>query len=93
MEGRIKKVLEEKINPTLAEHYGEAVLTGCEDGVASVKLTGACGGCPASAETFEYVVKKTIMEECPEVTDVVLDTSVSQELLDFAKQLLSKNKS
>lgn len=92
MKDKIEKVLEEKINPALAEHFGKAVFTGCDDGVVNIRLTGACGGCPASAETFEYVVKKHIMEDCPEVKDVVLDTSVSQELLDFARKILNKEK-
>lgn len=90
MEEKIQKVLDEKINPKLSEHFGQAVLTGVEDGVAYIKLTGACGGCPASEETFQYVVKQYIMEECPEVQDVVADTSVSSELLDFARKILNK---
>lgn len=90
MEEKIRKVLAETINPALAEHLGEAVFTGITDGVVNIKLTGACGGCPASAETFEYIVKKNIMEACPEAVDVVLDTSVSQDLLDFAKKILNK---
>ena len=90
MEEKVQKVLDEKINPQLSAHLGQAVFTGIEDGVVYIKLTGACGGCPASEETFEYVVKKHIMEECPEAKDVVLDTSVSEDLMDFARKILNK---
>lgn len=90
MNEQIEKVLAEIINPALAEHLGKAVLTGVEENVAYVKLTGACGGCPASADTFEYVVKKHIMESCPELQDVVLDTAVSEDLLDMARKILNK---
>lgn len=90
MEEQIRNVLAEKINPVLADHLGEAVLTSVEEGVAYVKLTGACGGCPASADTFEYIVKQNIMEACPDLQDVVLDTSVSQDLMDMARKILNK---
>ena len=43
MEDQIRKVLKEKVVPVLAAHYGGAVLTGYEDGIVYVKLTGACG--------------------------------------------------
>ena len=34
MEEQIKKVLKDKVDPVLAAHYGGAVLTKYEDGVA-----------------------------------------------------------
>ena len=42
MEEQIKKVLKDKVDPVLAAHYGGAVLTKYEDGVAVVRLTGSC---------------------------------------------------
>ena len=86
----ISRVLEEKVNPKLAEHYGGALVTGWEDGVVYVKMTGACGQCPSAQDTIESVVKEILMSELPEVKDVVLDTSVSQELIDMAKKILNK---
>ena len=58
------------------------------DGVAYVRLTGACAQCPTAQETLESVVKDFVMGGCPEVKDVVLDTSVSEDLLDFARKIL-----
>ncbi|MEG0830166.1 MAG: NifU family protein [Anaerovoracaceae bacterium] len=90
MEEQIKKVLKEKVDPVLEAHYGGAALTGFENNVAKVKLTGACATCPSAQYTIEDVVKNIVMENCQGVEDVVLDTSVSEDLLDMARKILKK---
>ncbi len=90
MEEQIRKVLEEKVDPILSEHFGGAQLTRIDDGVAYVKMTGACAGCPSAQDTLENVIKDFVMGAVPELKDVVLDTSVSEELLDIAKKILRK---
>lgn len=92
MEEKIKKVLKEKVDPLLSAHFGGVILTAFENGIAYVKLTGSCSTCPSAQYTIEDVVKGVVMEEIPEVEDVVLDTSVSQDLLDMAKKLLNKDR-
>lgn len=86
----IKKIVEENVNPVLAEHYGGAEVTGWEDGIVYVRMTGACGQCPSAKDTIESVVKGIVMTKADEVKDVVLDTTVSQDLMDFAKKILNK---
>ena len=86
----ISRVVENKVNPKLAEHYGGALVTGWEAGVVYVRMTGASGQCPSAQETIENVVKEILMSELPEVKDLVLDTSVSQDLIDMAKKILNK---
>ena len=89
MREQIKKVLVEKVDPVLAQHYGGAILTGLsEDMVVKVKLTGACASCPSAQYTIEDIVKAIVMDEIPEVKDVILDTSVSEDLIDMAKKIL-----
>lgn len=90
MEDQIRKVLEDKVNPILASHYGGANLVRFDDGVALVRLTGACSSCPSAQYTIEDVVKSILMNEIEEVEDVVLDTSVSSDLIDMAKKILNK---
>ena len=89
-EEQIQKVLEEKVDPILAEHFGGAVLTGFENRIAKVRLTGACASCPSAQYTIEDNVKAAVMENCEGVEDVELDTSVSDDLLDMAKKILRK---
>ena len=90
LEKKIQQLLEEKVNPLLANHFGGATLTGFENNVAKVRLTGACGSCPSAQFTIEDVVKTILMEALPELNDVILDTSVSDDLIDMAKKILHK---
>ena len=92
MEEQIKKVLKEKVDPVLAAHYGGAVLTGYDNGVAMVKLTGACASCPSAQSTIEDVVKSIVMENIPGIKDVILDNSIREDLIDMARKLLHKDK-
>lgn len=90
VEEQITKVLKEFVDPVLAEHYGGATLTGFENNIAKVRLTGACASCPSAQYTIEDVVKSIVMEHCEGVKDVVLDTSVSEDLIEMARKLLHK---
>ena len=90
MKEDIQRILEEKVNPLLEEHYGGANLVDFKDGVAKIKLTGACSTCPSAQNTIEDVVKKILMADCEEVQDVILDTSISEDLLDMARKILNK---
>lgn len=90
MKEQITKVLEDKVDPILAAHYGGAVLTKFENNVAYVRLTGACASCPSAQQTIEDVVKSVVLENVKGVDDVVLDTSVSEDLLDMARKILNK---
>ena len=39
---------------------------------------------------MESVVKEIVLENCPEVKDVVIDKSISDDLLDMARRMLDK---
>lgn len=90
MKEQIQKVLEEKVNPLLAEHYGGARLVSFENGIVKVRLTGACSTCPSAQFTIEDVVREIVLANCEGVEDVVLDTSISEDLLDMARKILNK---
>lgn len=90
MEEKIKKILREQVDPVLIAHFGGSSLSRYEDGIAYVRLTGACAQCPSAQDTLETIVKDFVMGGCPEVEDVVLDTSVSEDLLDMARKILNK---
>lgn len=88
---KVESVLKEKVEPALAEHFGGAQITELtDDGILYIKMTGACGTCPAAKEELEGSIKDTVIQACPEISDVRLDDTVSQDMLDFAKQLLKK---
>ncbi len=61
----------DKVRPALRADGGDVELVDIKDGVAMVRLTGACGSCPMSTMTLQMGVKRVIKEEVPEIKEVV----------------------
>lgn len=60
------------IRPALNADGGNVELVDVTDeGVAKVKLTGACGGCPMSQMTLQMGIERVLKREVPEITSVV----------------------
>jgi Fe-S cluster biogenesis protein NfuA len=71
MKQRVQDVLD-MIRPALQADGGDVELVDVSDeGVVSVKLTGACGSCPMSTMTLKMGIEKNLMEQIPEVKEVV----------------------
>ncbi|MGB2601034.1 MAG: NifU family protein [Candidatus Omnitrophota bacterium] len=70
MEERVKQAIE-KIRPLLQRDGGDIELVSVEGSVVTVKLQGACAGCPMSQMTLKSVVEQTIKQEVPGVEKVV----------------------
>jgi Fe-S cluster biogenesis protein NfuA len=67
---RVENALE-MVRPALQADGGDIELIEVsEDGVVTVRLMGACGGCPMSQMTLQQGVEKLLMEQVPEVTRV-----------------------
>jgi Fe-S cluster biogenesis protein NfuA len=61
----------ETIRPHLQRDGGDVELVDVSaGGVVTVRLTGACKGCPMSQATLKSVVEKTILKELPEIRSV-----------------------
>ena len=61
----------EKIRPALQADGGDVELVDVEDGIVSVRLTGACGGCPMSTMTLKMGIERVLREQVPDVKEVV----------------------
>ena len=70
MNENVKKVLEQ-IRPSLQADGGDVELVGVKDGVVSVRLTGACGGCPMATMTLKAGIERILKSKLPEVKEVV----------------------
>jgi Fe-S cluster biogenesis protein NfuA len=71
MKERVEEVLN-LIRPALQADGGDVELVDVsEEGVVSVKLTGACGSCPMSTMTLKMGIERNLMEQIPEVKEVV----------------------
>ena len=79
MEEIIEKTLKQKvegaiqdIRPSLQADGGDIELVAVsEEGEVSVKLRGACAGCPMSQMTLTHGVEKHLKDVVPEVASVV----------------------
>lgn len=70
MKERVEAVLD-KIRPSLVADGGNVELLEVKDGVVTVKLTGACAGCPMSTMTLKNGIEQILRQEIPEVKEVV----------------------
>ena len=71
MKERVQEVLEQ-VRPALQADGGDVELVDVsEDGVVSVRLTGACGSCPMSTMTLKMGIERTLVENIPEVKEVI----------------------
>ncbi len=69
MKEQVQSVLD-KIRPVLQKDGGDVELVDVKDGVVSVRLTGACKGCPMSQMTLKNGIEKYLKKEMPEVVSV-----------------------
>ena len=70
MNENIEKILEQ-IRPSLQADGGNVELVGVKDGIVSVRLTGACGGCPMATITLKAGIERILKSKLPEVKEVV----------------------
>ncbi len=70
MREKVEEVLS-KIRPSLEADGGNVELVEVSDGTVKVSLTGACAGCPMSTITLKMGIEKILMQEIPEVKEVV----------------------
>jgi len=68
---QVDHVLRNQINPAIAAHGGMAELVTVEDGVAYVRLGGACQGCGLANVTLSQGIEATIVAMVPEVGQVI----------------------
>lgn len=90
MNENIEKVIDEVINPKLLEHNGWIELVDFKDNEAIIRFRGACSGCGAVKETLdELIIPK--LKEVDGVDKVTISENVSEELINLARKLMSKN--
>lgn len=70
MKEKVEAALD-KVRPALQADGGDVELVDVNDGVVSVRLTGACGGCPMSTMTLKMGIERALKEQIPEVTEVL----------------------
>ena len=68
---RIRRVLDDKVNPAIAAHGGHVILVDFIDGRASIRLDGGCQGCSLAEVTVRQGIERLVRAHCPEVIAVI----------------------
>ena len=61
----------EQVRPALLADGGDVQLIDVKDGVVTLRLTGACGGCPMASMTLKDGIERVLKQKVPEVKEVV----------------------
>ena len=71
LQERVEEALE-RIRPAIQMDGGDVqVVEVTEDGVVTVQLMGACGGCPMSTLTLKAGIERLIRQQVPEVKEII----------------------
>ena len=70
MRENVEEVLKQ-VRPALQADGGDVELVDLNDGVVSLKLKGACSGCPMSTMTLEMGIERLLREKVPDIKGVV----------------------
>ena len=70
MREKIEAALEQ-IRPALQADGGDVELVDVNHGTVSLKLKGACSGCPMATMTLQEGIARVLKEQIPEVKEVV----------------------
>jgi Fe-S cluster biogenesis protein NfuA len=72
LEERTRDVIE-SFRPFIQADGGDIELLRVEDGIAHVRLRGACRSCPHAAMTLQMGVERHLRQRIPEIRGVVND--------------------
>jgi cystathionine gamma-synthase len=68
---RVRRVIDEEVNPAVAAHRGRVVLVDVLDGTARIRLEGGCQGCSLAEVTVRQGIERLLRERVPEVVALV----------------------
>jgi Fe/S biogenesis protein NfuA len=71
---RVQQILDEQVNPGVADHGGRVMLLDVRDGKVYIRFGGGCQGCGMADVTLKEGVAATLQREIPEIVEV-LDTT------------------
>lgn len=71
MKEAVRRALENKVRPAIQLDGGDVELLGVENGVVTVRMFGACDGCPLSPVTLRAGIERILRDEIPDIREVV----------------------
>lgn len=73
VEQKVEQVLDCEIRPGIQMDGGDIELVDVSEGVVTVRLGGACAGCPMRTMTLTGFVEERLRQAIPEITKVVAE--------------------
>ena len=86
IEKKIVELLETKVRPSVAQDGGDITLYKYEEGIAWLKMQGACAGCPSSTITLKQGVENMLRYYVPEVEEVRNSIELEMEELNNSEE-------
>ncbi|MCI2105895.1 MAG: NifU family protein [Intestinimonas sp.] len=90
MESTVLNFIDKEINPELLKHHGWIELERITDHNVYIRFRGACHECSSIYDTFHTLVRPKLLAAVPEIKDVTIVDEVSDEMLDFARSLFTR---
>lgn len=84
----LNDLLNNFIRPILQVHGGDLEIIDYVDGNIRLRLKGECCTCPIAHDTTEDFIKKTIYGNLKEAKTIIIESGLSDELVDIAKMYL-----
>ncbi len=69
----IQNLLDEYVQPAVANDGGAIDFRGFKDGTVTVVLKGSCAGCPSSTATLKGGIENLLKQHLPEVKEVIAE--------------------
>ncbi len=87
----IERIINKQVRPQIITHGGDINLLSFDEGIVKIKLLGQCSSCPASYLTVKHLVLAELQKAIPEIIDVVVECSISDDLLAQARKLMGRS--
>ncbi|MCX5999839.1 MAG: NifU family protein [Chloroflexi bacterium] len=60
-----------RVRPNLQADGGDVELVDVKDGIVTLRLKGACGGCPMAAMTLRNGIERVLKKDVPGIKQVI----------------------
>jgi Fe-S cluster biogenesis protein NfuA len=76
IEKQIIEIIENKVRPAVAMDGGDIMYVGFDNGIVTLRLQGACSGCPSSNVTLKNGIESMLKHYIPEIIEVVAENEI-----------------
>ena len=70
LSAQIRELIDTRVRPMVAMDGGDIIFERFEDGIAYLRMRGACSGCPSATMTLKSGVENMLRHYVPEVLEV-----------------------